>query len=222
MNLRRSSHRLVRDGRILLLLAALPVVAYAPAWWNARLLGPGDGAALHYPLRAAVWAELGAGRLPDWNHYAFSGTPLLAAYRPGALYPPMLAMAGLPPFLAFQLLVLGSLASTGVLLFLYLRRLKCHPVGSYFGALAFVLGPYLVGHFGDTATLVAAPLLPLVLLDRRALRHQRFTTRGGGPRDELRAAAAQRLAGGRARRHRADRGAATRRALDAAIERRRS
>ena len=164
MNLRRSAHRLARDGWILLLLAVLPIIAYAPAWWNARLLGPGDGAALHYPLRAAVWEELRAGRVPDWNHHAFSGTPLLAAYRPGALYPPMLALAALPPFLAFQLLVLGSLAATGVLVFLYLRRLRCHPAGSYFGALAFVLGPYLVGHLGDTATLVAAPLLPLVLL----------------------------------------------------------
>ena len=38
-----------------LLLALLPPLAYAPAWGEGRLLGPGDGAALHFPLRAAVW-----------------------------------------------------------------------------------------------------------------------------------------------------------------------
>ena len=38
---------------------------------------------------------------------SFSGTPLLAAYRPGAFYPLMPVLALLPPFTAFQALVLA-------------------------------------------------------------------------------------------------------------------
>ncbi|MFI5183203.1 MAG: hypothetical protein ACHQNV_02305, partial [Vicinamibacteria bacterium] len=153
-----------RDLPGLLLLAILPVLALAPAWWEGRLLGPGDGEALHYPLRAAVWRSYRAGEIPSWNPALFSGTPLLAAYRPGALYPPMWALARIPSFVAFQVLVLGSLAATGVFTFVLLRRLGAGRVGAYASGLFFGLGPYVVGHLGDTPTVVAAPLLPLVLL----------------------------------------------------------
>jgi len=73
-----------RDVWLLLLLAALPAVAYAPAWTAHRLLGSGDGAALHFPLRALVWESYARGELPEWNPNIFLGTPLLAGYRPGA------------------------------------------------------------------------------------------------------------------------------------------
>src|SRR5438876_801666 len=142
----------------------MPAVAYAPAWMAHRLLGPGDGAALHFPLRALVWESYGRGELPEWNPTIFLGTPLLAAYRPGALYPLMPALAFLPPFAAFQVLVLLSLAAAAVLVYLYLRRLGAERVGAFVGGMCFALGPYLVAHMADTATVVAAPLLPLVLL----------------------------------------------------------
>jgi membrane protein YfhO len=153
-----------RDVLLLLLLAAMPALAYAPAWTGGRLLGPGDGAALHFPLRALVWESYARGELPEWNPTIFLGTPLLAAYRPGAFYPLMPALAVLPPFVAFQVLVLASLAASAILVFLYLRRLGAERVGAFVGGLCFALGPYLVAHLSDTATLVAAPLLPLVLL----------------------------------------------------------
>jgi len=153
-----------RDAGVMLLLALLPVVAHAPAWWGGRLLGPGDGFALHLPLRAAVWDAYRHGRVPSWNPSEFGGAPLLASYRPGALHPLMPVLAGFEAFTAFQLLVLVSLAAAAVLSFLYLRRLGANLVGAYFAGFAFALGPYLVGHLGDTATVVAAPLLPLVLL----------------------------------------------------------
>jgi hypothetical protein len=153
-----------RDVFLLLLLAALPAVAYAPAWTGHRLLGSGDGAALHFPLRALVWESYARGELPEWNPTVFLGTPLLAAYRPGALHPLMPLLAVFPPFAAFQILVLVSLAASAVLVFLYLRRLGAERVGAFVGGLCFALGPYLVAHLADTATLVAAPLLPLVLL----------------------------------------------------------
>lgn len=148
----------------LLLLLVLPAVALWPAWGQARLVSPGDGAALHFPLRAAVWEAYRRGELPSWNGAIFSGTPLLAAYRPGAFYPPMAALFALPSFEAFQLLVTGSLCLAGALLYLYLRRLGAHALGAYVGGLGFALGPYLIGHLDDAACVVAAPLLPLLLL----------------------------------------------------------
>jgi hypothetical protein len=153
-----------REILILVVLALLPVAAYAPAWTEQRLLAPGDGAALHFPLRAAVWQAYSQHQWPTWNPTQFCGTPLLAAYRPGAFYPPMIALSVLPPFVAFQILVLGSLSLAGVLTYLYLRRLHAGPLGAYVAASAFALGPYTVGHLGDTPTIVAAPLLPLLLL----------------------------------------------------------
>jgi hypothetical protein len=77
-------------------------------------------------------------------------------------------LAALSPFLAFQVLVLVSLSASGALVFLYVRRLGAEPVGAYVAGLCFSLGPYLVGHLDDTATLVAAPMLPLVLLAAEA------------------------------------------------------
>ena len=61
--------------------------------------------------------------------------------------------------------MLLSLAASGVLVFLYLRRLGAERVGAFVGGLCFALGP-VPGRATsrDTATLVAAPLLPLVLL----------------------------------------------------------
>jgi Bacterial membrane protein YfhO len=152
------------DAAALLVLAALPVLAYAPAVWEGVLLGPGDGVALHYPLKDAVWAAYRSGELPAWNSAIFSGTPLLASYRPGAFYPPVVAASLLPPFTAFQVLVLGSLSAAGALTFVYLRVLGAGAIGAYVAGLGFALGPYLVGHLGDTATLTAAPVLPLLLL----------------------------------------------------------
>jgi hypothetical protein len=157
-----------RDFVFLALLLALPVLAHAPCWWEGRLLGPGDGAALHFPLRALVWEAYRGGEVPAWNPTIFLGTPLLASYRPGAFYPAMPLLALLPPFPAFQLLVLGSLAAAGALVFFYVRGLGAEPVAAYVAGLCYSLGPYLVGHVDDTATLVAAPMLPLVLLAAEA------------------------------------------------------
>ncbi|HET8645375.1 MAG TPA: hypothetical protein VFO85_07795, partial [Vicinamibacteria bacterium] len=133
------------DAVALLLLLVLPVLAHAPGWWSGRLLGPGDGAALHFPLRAAVWDAYRHGELPGWNHGIFLGAPLLASYRPGAFHPLMLLGTVLPAFAAFQVLVLVSLSAAGALVFLYLRRLGAETVGAYAAGLFFALGPYLVG-----------------------------------------------------------------------------
>ena len=159
----RRSSRIVSVS-VLLLLSLAPILAYSPAWSVGRLLAPGDGMALHLPLRAEAWRAWARGEVPSWNASSFSGAPLLSAYRPGVLHPLAIALTPLAPFTAFQALVLCSLALTGPLVFLYARRLGAETVGALVAALGFALGPYLVGHLGDTAGVTAAPALLLVLL----------------------------------------------------------
>jgi hypothetical protein len=153
-----------RDTLLCLILAALPILAFAPAWRAHVLLGPGDGIALHLPLRTETWRALQRGEVPSWNPSSFSGTPLLAAYCAGPFHPLMVALAPLDPFTAFQVLVLVSLALTASIGFVYARRVGAEPLGALLAGLGFALGPYLVGHLGDTPTMVAAPALLLTLL----------------------------------------------------------
>jgi len=155
------------------LLGLLPVVAYAPAWSEGRLLAPGDGTFLHYPLRMAVWQCYARGELPSWNSAIFSGTGLLAAYRPGAFYFPALLLLPLAPFAAFQCLILLSLSATAVLTYLLLRQLGAESVGAYFGGVAFALGPYLVNHLSDSATVIAVPPLLLAVMAAEAFARRR-------------------------------------------------
>jgi len=176
----RSSRARRADIGVAALLAALPLAALFPAIAEGRLLAPGDGFALHYPLRAAAWEALESRRVPGWNHDIFGGTPLLAAFRPGAIHPLMLGLAPLPPFIAFQTLVVVSLALAALLVYLYLRRIRCGHVGAYFGAVSFALGPYLIGHLADTSTLVGAPALVLLLLAAEALLERPGTARFAG------------------------------------------
>ena len=152
------------DAFALLVLALFPLIAYVEPLLDHRLLGPGDGVALHLPLRVEAFAAYRSLSLPFLNTKEFLGTPLLAAYRGGVLYPLTILLAPFEPFSAFQALVLISICLAGILTYLYLKRLGAGAPGAFVGALSFAYGPYLLGHFEDTATLVAAPMLPLVLL----------------------------------------------------------
>ncbi|MBX7183599.1 MAG: hypothetical protein K1Y01_00495, partial [Vicinamibacteria bacterium] len=152
------------DVFALLVLAVFPLIAYIEPLLDHRLLGPGDGVALHLPLRTEAFRAYREATWPLLNTREFLGTPLLAAYRGGVLYPLTILLSGFDSFSAFQALVLISVSLAGVLTYLYLKRLGAGAPGAFVGALSFAYGPYLLSHFEDTATLVAAPMLPLVLL----------------------------------------------------------
>ena len=152
------------DVFALLVLAVFPLVAYLEPLTDHRLLGPGDGVALHFPLRTETFKAYSTFSLPFLNTKEFLGTPLLAAYRGGVFYPLTILMAPFDPFSGFQALILISMALAGVLTYLYLKRLGAGAQGAFVAALAFAYGPYLLSHFEDTSTLVAAPMLPLVLM----------------------------------------------------------
>lgn len=169
-----------RDAVAMGVLAVLPLMAFFPAIAGARLLGPGDGAALHFPLRFAVWSAMARGEVPSWNPSVFLGSPLLASYRPGAFFPPVMALSWLPPFEAFQTLVVLSLSAACVLTFLYLRRLGAGAMGSFVAGISFGLGPYLIGHLDDTAAIVGAPTLLLLMLAAESHMRRASSARAAG------------------------------------------
>jgi hypothetical protein len=152
------------DALALLILAVFPLIAYLEPLIDHRLLGPGDGVALHLPLRTEAFRAYRQFSWPFLNTREFLGTPLLAAYRGGVLYPLTILLSPFDPFSAFQALVLLSISLAGILTYLYLKRLGVGAQGAFVAALSFAYGPYLLSHFEDTATLIAAPTLPLVLL----------------------------------------------------------
>ena len=187
-----------REWLLLLLLCAAPLVAYFPAWHEGRLLAPGAGAVLDLPLRVEVFRAWRGGDVPSWNESIFSGTPLLASYRPGALHPLMLALAALPPFTAFQALVLFPELG-GEWLRLGSNGLEAHSL------------PKSIGNIADVARLSDGRLL---LVTRQfglsgIIKHLVEAKRGGtdmflrpiaqlnlGARDNIEAIAAEARAGG--------------------------
>ena len=67
--------------------------------------------------------SLREGDLPLWNPHALAGAPFVATHQPGALYPPMLLLAPLPPALALSIDTILHLAIAGVGAVLLARRL---------------------------------------------------------------------------------------------------
>lgn len=150
------------------------VAALSPALVRGHLLGPGDGSVVHFPLRVAVFEAWLGGKLPGWNGGSLLGTPLLAAFGPGALHPLMVVLSPLPPWLGFQSLVLVCIGLCAVLALIYARTLGASTPAAVAAGLFFGLGPTMLDRLGDTPAVVAAPHLPLALLATERL------LRGGG------------------------------------------
>ena len=165
------------DVFALLVLAVFPLIAYVEPLLDHRLLGPGDGVALHLPLRTEAFQAYRDFSWPFLNTREFLGTPLLAAYRGGVLYPLTFLLSWFDSFSAFQALVVISISLAGILTYLYLKRLGAAAPGAFVGALCFAYGPYLLGHFEDTATLIASPTLPLLLLTAESHMNQASPSR---------------------------------------------
>lgn len=79
---------------------AVSAVFVIPALLN-RPLMPGDDVIQNFPLRLFSGDQIASGHLPLWNPFGFSGTPLLAGFNAGSIYPTTLLFAVLPPIAAW-------------------------------------------------------------------------------------------------------------------------
>ncbi len=79
---------------------------------------------------------------PTRNTLAYSDAMLLE----GAIAAPLL-WSGLSPFLTYNLLLIGSIAASGVGMFVLVRHLTGSPVSALVGAAIFTMAPYRIEHF---------------------------------------------------------------------------
>ena len=141
-----------------------PLVVFADALALRRLLAPGDGANILFPLHvlaARIWA---AGDVPGWNPYSFSGSALLASAQAGVFYPPNLVFVVLSPALANNVGVILSFVIAGAGAHLLTRRLCGDDVGAAVAGLSFAFSGFMFAHVGHQNMIASLAWLPWAVL----------------------------------------------------------
>jgi hypothetical protein len=173
--------RAARAGRRLLPLwlvpAAAPVVVFADAVLGFRLLAAEDGFIYYLPLHILVGESIADGLLPAWNPFALSGTPLLALSQAGVFYPPNLLFAVLPPFVANNVTLVGSISIAAVGTFFLARRLTQDAYGAVVAGVAFASCGFVYGHLAHQSIIASAAWIPWTLLA-----YERARARPSAPR----------------------------------------
>lgn len=132
------------------------------------------------PWRKLAVDQLKQGKLPKWNPYTFSGTPLLANIQAAVFYPlNILFFIFAFPVAWTTLIVLEPLLS-GIFLYLYLRHLRLNPWASLMGAIAWSFSGFNISWMTWGTMVHVALWLPIILLavdklfEKREKQPQRF------------------------------------------------
>lgn len=129
--------------RVVAIFVAVPAAVFGiPAALGLPWL-VGDNVIQNYPLRVLVGTDLSHGHLPLWDPYLWSGSPLLAGFNAGALYPFTALFAALPDMLAWftNQVVVEVVASLGVVVLLRGHGRSWLATG--LGAAAFSYGGFM-------------------------------------------------------------------------------
>jgi len=156
------------DRWAIALFVAIPVLMGVPPALVGRPLFPGSGTAdnltQNYPLRVLSGELLRHGRLPLWDPYIWSGTPLLAGWNAGALYPGTWLFTILPAGAAWTVNVAAVSVICGIGMHVFLRRLGCSPLAALLGALTFTYTGFMSGQAVHIGLVTGMSFTPWMLL----------------------------------------------------------
>ncbi|HTW97762.1 MAG TPA: hypothetical protein VMD59_03240, partial [Acidimicrobiales bacterium] len=155
------------------LYCALPLLIDLPFSADGRPLMTGDDLYQNYPLRVLAGKLIASGHVPSWNPLIWSGTPLLAGWNAGALFPGTWLFAFLPPVAAWtvNLVLASAVASVGT--YAFLRRLGCGTLASFLGGLVFTYTGFMSGQQVHIGLEQGTAMMPWVLLAVEALATRR-------------------------------------------------
>ena len=152
-------------------VGALVIVMTAIAFWQLRVVGPvrlpqdvgfwnGDLYNIYYPSFA--FAYRGEQFLPRWDPWQLAGTPFLAGYNGGFLYPPNWLATIVPVHLALGWLCAMHLAFAGVTTLVAARVLALGWPAAFASALIFMLSARFTGEATWPSYLAAHSWVPAV------------------------------------------------------------
>jgi hypothetical protein len=115
------------------------------------------------PFRHFLATHLQSGALPLWNPWIYLGTPFLASFQTGVLYPPSLLLLLPFPF-GFDIFLLAHFAIAATGFWLFLRERDLAAPACAVGSLTFALGGFLVSMINLTSHLQGAAWVPWAFL----------------------------------------------------------
>lgn len=165
------------------LIAALVLIFYSAPLASGAASIQWDAADLHYPFQRYFSEHIGAGSLPLWTPYLFSGYPFMAYPETGAWYVPhwpffLLGIA--PRMIQAELALNAFIACLGA--FLLLSRITEKRVSALAGAICYGLSGFFAGRASHVGIFSAAAWFPWLLLAFRKavdVAAVRYTILGG-------------------------------------------
>jgi len=125
-----------------------------------------------YPWKTAVIESLRIGKLPLWNPYNFSGSPLLANFQSSALYPLGLLYMTLPQIDAWTVLVILQPLLAVLFTYLFSRKIGMGELGSWLASLSYGFSGYMAVWLEYNTIGHVVLWLPLLLLAIEHLRER--------------------------------------------------
>ena len=122
-----------------------------------------DCALSYYPRRVFATRMMRQGEIPLWNPHQFCGTPFLANYQSGVLYPVNLAIYGIDPPQQMDVYLYVHFLIAAIFTYLLLRRLCVSPGGSVVSALAFTFSGFMSTRYGQPTFVSTAAYIPVLL-----------------------------------------------------------
>lgn len=123
-----------------------------------------------YPWKTVVIDSLKQGKLPLWNPYNFSGSPLLANFQSSALYPPGILYMVVAQIDAWTILVILQPLLALLFTYLFCRKIGVKEPGSWLAALSYGFSGYMTVWLEYNTIGHVVLWLPLLLL---AIEHLR-------------------------------------------------
>lgn len=116
------------------------------------------------PWRKIAIDDWKNGKVPLWNPYAFSGSPLVANIQAGVFYPLNILFLLLPFSVAWTALIMLQPLLAGIFLYMFLRHKQLTVSASLFGAISWSFSGFFVAWLTWGTMLHVALWLPLILL----------------------------------------------------------
>lgn len=115
------------------------------------------------PWRHLAIDYLKQSRVPSWNPYSFSGTPLLGNIQAGSLYPLNVVFFVLPFVWGWTALIIIQPVFAGIFMYMYLRGRGISAVSSVFGSVVYMFCGFSVAWLTWGTIVHTALWTPLIL-----------------------------------------------------------